>query len=191
MQDIKRHDEKQLLALMSNDSEFAFQVIFDRYRDKVYTVAIRALKSPFLAQEIVQDVFIKVWMERKELLEIRSFEAWIYIVSRNHIYNQLRVIARDWKFQTSKLDMSGSEEMLPEEHLDKKIYVDIHQKALSQLSPQQRVAYDLTRIQKLSHQKAAAMMGISPLTLKKHIYRASITIRKFLKSVSFKVLSFF
>jgi RNA polymerase sigma factor (sigma-70 family) len=191
MQDIIRHDEKQLLALMSNDSEFAFQVIFDRYRDKVYSVAIRALKSPLLAQEIVQDVFIKVWLERKELMDVRSLEGWIFIVSRNHIYNQLRTIARDWKIQSSRLEISESFETPSEDHLDKKTYINIHRNALQQLSPQQREAYHLTRIQKFSHGEAAAMMGISPLTLKKHLSRALNSIRNYLRSVSFKLFSFF
>ena len=97
MLDHSTYDEKKLLILISKDSDEAFHIIYDKYKNTIYRVAIKSLKSPVLAQEIVQDVFLKVWFERKNLVNINSFENWLFIVARNHLLNQLKKIAKEWK----------------------------------------------------------------------------------------------
>ena len=61
---IKTYDESELLHQLKQGSEFAFTQIFDHYRSRIYTVALTYLKSSALAEEIVQDVFLKIWLKR-------------------------------------------------------------------------------------------------------------------------------
>ena len=67
-----KYEESTLLALLAQDSEYAFQLVFDRYRNTVYKAAMLYVKSPVIAEEIVQDVFLKLWFQRHHLDEIRS-----------------------------------------------------------------------------------------------------------------------
>ena len=186
------YDEKRLLLLISQDSNYAFQFIYDLHKDNIYRVAILILNSPILAEEVVQDVFLKLWFERKNLTELQSLENWLFIVARNHCLKQLRKIASEWKHID---DYNADENSLYEEHpengLDKNIYHNLHQNALSTLTEHQKRVYELVKLQNLSHQEVATKLEISPLTVNKHLVRALKQIRKYIKESGFNLFSFF
>jgi RNA polymerase sigma factor (sigma-70 family) len=80
----KEHfDDTKTIRLLAGGSEHAFTLIFDRYQAKVYRAAYKILKSRPLAEEIVQEVFLKVWARRIAFPEIRSLEAFLYTSARN------------------------------------------------------------------------------------------------------------
>ncbi|MEO8944507.1 MAG: sigma factor, partial [Ginsengibacter sp.] len=92
-----KYEDSQLIALLSDDSEYAFQLLYDRHRRRIYQTALRYLKSPSLAQEVVQDVFLKLWFYRKDIKADRSLEAWLYSLAKNNVLNRLKKIANEWK----------------------------------------------------------------------------------------------
>jgi RNA polymerase sigma-70 factor (ECF subfamily) len=192
MLETTQYDEKRLLLLISQDSNYAFQFIYDLHKDNIYRVAILILNSPILAEEVVQDVFLKLWFERKNLNELQSLENWLFIVARNHCLKQLKKIASEWK---NIGGYSASENELFEEHpengLDKNIYKSIHKNAVSQLTEHQKKVYELVKLQNLSHQEVATKLKISPLTVNKHLVRALKSIRKYLKEAGFNLFSTF
>ena len=96
MESENKYEETTLLSLLSEDSEYAFQLIFDKYRNHTYKVAMMYVKSPVIAEEIVQDVFLKLWFQRKNLKEIRSLESWLFTLTRNLTFNCLKKIAYEW-----------------------------------------------------------------------------------------------
>src|SRR5688500_7968524 len=83
-------DEATLIARLKEDNEQAFELLFNRYHNLVYKVAMLYVKTPSLAEDIVQDVFMKIWFQRKNLPDILSFESWIYTISRNLTINCLK-----------------------------------------------------------------------------------------------------
>ena len=186
------YDEKRLLLLISQDSNYAFQFIYDLHKDNIYRVAIMILNSPILAEEVVQDVFLKLWFERKNLIELQSLENWLFIVARNHCLKQLRKIASEWKRID---DYTVVEDSLFEEHpengIDKNIYHNLHENAIATLTEHQKKVYELVKLQNLSHQEVASKLKISPLTVNKHLVRALKQIRKYIKESGFNLFSLF
>lgn len=89
----KMYETAHILKLLSQSSQYAFQLVFDRHRNRIYKVALMYLKSPVLAEEIVQDTFFKLWFQRKNLVGIISLEAWLYTISKNLILNYLKKIS--------------------------------------------------------------------------------------------------
>ena len=180
------YDERELLLLISEDGDnYAFQLLYNKYKDNVYRVAYRTLKSAVGAQEVVQDVFLKLWIERKNILNIQSLENWLYIVAKNHLLNQLKKNTNEWKNRSKyQLDAILIPE-IPLNDLDKKIYIKLHQNAIATLTNHQRNVYELVRINHFSHIQVAEKMNISPLTVKKHMSRALFQIRKVLKDSGF------
>ncbi len=83
----------ETVHLATPDSEFAFQSIYNQHRHCVYHVALRYLKSAESAQEVVQDVFIKLWAERKNINMDASVEAWLYQVAKINTLNRLKKTA--------------------------------------------------------------------------------------------------
>src|ERR1700748_1337736 len=92
------HHEKEFALehtwqMLAGGSEHAFTRIFDHYRGKVYSIAWHFLKSPVLAEEIVQDVFMKIWLKRQDLGELQSPENYLFILTRNLILDRLKALS--------------------------------------------------------------------------------------------------
>src|ERR1700753_883755 len=92
------HKEENFMAdrtwqMLAEGSEYAFTQIFDRYRGMVYSVAWHFLRSPVLAEEIVQDVFMKIWLKRQELPELQNTENYLFILTRNLVFDRLKALS--------------------------------------------------------------------------------------------------
>ena len=83
-------DEKTLLSQVAEGDEKAFRILFDRYWDNIYGVAFAFTKSSQIAEEMVQDIFLKIWTKKHLLNSIQKFDAYLFRVAKNHIYNELR-----------------------------------------------------------------------------------------------------
>lgn len=191
-QNEEKYQEAHLIALLNESSEYAFQLLYDRYRNGIYKVGIQYLKSPSLAQDVVQDVFMKLWFERKQLNSNHSLEGWLYTVAKNQIINQLKKVALGWKILNKNAagefdDVeSGIYQKLENAHVN-----TILQNALSQLPTNQRKVYDLVREQHFSYSKVGELLNISPLTVKTHMARALKHIKScMVKSGIIKLLIF-
>lgn len=172
------YEEGKLISLLQEDSEYAFQLIYDKHRNRIYKTAIKFLKSPIIAQDVVQDVFLKLWFERASIDASKPLEAWLYTVAKNNILNKLRKIANDWK----AIDNFSTHLLVKENESENKIIEGEYKKsldlALSSLSDQQKTVFILSRYEKLTYQEIGQKMGISPLTVKTHLSRALHSIRK-------------
>jgi RNA polymerase sigma-70 factor (ECF subfamily) len=175
------YEHANVLNLLSQGSEYAFQLVFDSYKNRVYNLALTYLKSPILAEEIVQDTFLKLWFQRQNLGGIHSLEAWLLTVSKNLTINYLKKIAHEWG---AKNDFVPKHEQT-ENNTDFKIRAAestlLFKKALDTLSSQQRTIYQLAREEGLTYDRIGEKLSISPLTVKTHMARALASIRQFLK----------
>ena len=183
------YNEKTILTLLSRDSQYAFQLIYDRYKNKIYKLALGMLKSTLLSQEVVQDVFMKVWFERANLHQLDSFEDWLFIVARNHIFNQLKKISNEWKkvkqFRKEQESINFSEVNF--EKMDRDTYFKLHKMAMANLTDHQKKVYELVKIDGFSYKETARQLNISPLTVKKQMTRALQALRSLLQKVGFKI----
>ena len=86
--------DQTLLAGISTGDEVAFRCLFDRYRGRIYTYALRLSENTSLADEVVQDVFLKVWLKRTDLPGVENFNAWLYAIARNRMFDMMKQQAR-------------------------------------------------------------------------------------------------
>ena len=173
------NNESELLAQVAGGSEKAFAAIFDCYRDKIYSVAYRLTDSSFIAEEIVQDVFLKIWLKREMLTEIREFEDYLFITARNHVFSALKRNARqqtlvdDWVQDMPSIDNSTYNKIVSDE------VEQIIQQAVEMLPPQQKQVYILSKEQEMKRDEIAKELHISSETVKTHLSRALRHIRAF------------
>jgi RNA polymerase sigma-70 factor (family 1) len=176
------YEEARLIALLADDSEYAFQLLFDRHRNRIYQTAMRYLKSPVLAQEVVQDVFLKLWFERKNIRQDLPLEAWLFTIAKNNLLNRLKKIATEWKAM-NKLKLpgnafaSGTEDKIQESQ-----YGELLQQAVNTLAEQQRKVFLLARTEHLTYIQIGEKLGVSPLTVKTHMSRALENIKAYFMS---------
>jgi RNA polymerase sigma-70 factor (family 1) len=173
------YEEARLIALLADDSEYAFQLLFDRHRNRIYQTAMRYLKSPVLAQEVVQDVFLKLWFERRNIRQDLPLEAWLFTIAKNNLLNRLKKIAIEWKAM-NKLKLPGHLSAgNTEDKIQESQYNELLQQAVNSLTEQQRKVFLLARTQHLTYIQIGEELGISPLTVKTHMSRALESIKAY------------
>jgi RNA polymerase sigma-70 factor (family 1) len=175
-------NEKDLLQQVALGDEAAFTRLFGRYSDWVYATALRLTESPELAEEITQEVFLKVWVKRAELAHVEKFPDWLFIVARNHSYTIVKrllrrqAITRDFARHVPSLDNETDAAILYRD------YQSVLQEAINRLPTRQNEVYKLSRQQGLKNDEIAGILGISPHTVKIHLREALHSIRDYCRS---------
>ncbi|MBY0480143.1 MAG: RNA polymerase sigma-70 factor [Chitinophagaceae bacterium] len=177
----KKQEESEWIALLANDSEYAFKHLYGRYNNRVYKLAMRYLKSTELSQEIVQDVFLKLWFERKNIQSDRPLEAWLITVAKNKLINQFKKLTYEWNMQNNYKAENNTEVCEVEAKLMTAEYDKYFRTTLNQLPQMQKQVFEFAKIDGLSHNEIAVRLKISPLTVKTHMARAMGKIKKSLK----------
>lgn len=170
--------EAQVLARTAQGNAQAFTTLYQHYHPKVYHTALKMLKSPELAEGTVQEVFLKLWQGRKKLAEVRDFQDYLFIITRNHIYNRFRRMALEQKVRETYSQNRPTSTTGTEDAVADREYAALLQEALAQLPPQQKQVYHLAREEGLSHQEIADRLNLSRLTVKKHMAIALKRIRE-------------
>jgi RNA polymerase sigma-19 factor, ECF subfamily len=174
--------EKALLDQIAQGDENAFRTIFDHYRDNIYSFALKVLRHEAMAEETVQDVFLKIWINRAGLSAIRNFADFLFIVARNHTFNSLRRLARERKISSVGPEDLQIEGVSAEATVLQRDYDRVLQQAVALLPPQQKLVYTLSRQHGLSREEIAEQMNISAGTVKAHMGQALRSIRTYFKT---------
>lgn len=170
--------------LKSGDSD-AFREIYTAYAPFVFDIAVKVLKDKVIAEEIVQDTFVKLWQYRTQLDESKDIKPLLYVSAKRLCLNQIR------KFKIAnifldQLSINPSNEV--EENYNRSELEKLLQQPLASMSSQQRRAFELSRNEGFTYQQIADKMGISPNTVRNHIAQALHHIRKFLSSVDYQII---
>ncbi len=183
-------DSDQLIMVAAGN-ELAFKKLFLKYHQQLGTHIFRITNSMDLAEEIVQDVFLKIWMNREALSEVHNFNAYLFVISKNHTLNCLRKLSRE------RHHLNICEEnytmSLTADNGDLNSYHNILDQAIDRLPPQQQRVYLLSRHERLRYAEVANRMNISHESVKKYLKIANASIIAFVKtnlySVSFLLIS--
>lgn len=177
MKDIKPN--KDLLVLLRKGDMLAFDTIYERYCKRLYGFVLRYIKQEADAEEIVQEVFIKIWEARSRIDVYSSFESFIFTIAYNTTISLLRKRVNEKKYLEhlgSLQQLSNGNEIIDEiqfNQLNEKI-----QSLLNELTPRQKEIFLLSREEGLTHDEIAKKLNISANTVKNHM----VTALSFLKS---------
>lgn len=180
--------EKELLVRVSTGDEKAFRVLYDTYSTKVYTVAWKLTGVRSVAEDVVQEVFIKLWLHRDKMSEINYFTSYLNTVTRNHIFNALRKIAHEDAF-IRKFIMQ--KQVHARDGFDIILYNQLQQlvtRAVEELPGQQKKVYLLSRSEGLPHNQIASLLKISKSTVTGHMVEALRFIRNYLHKHMYHIL---
>lgn len=173
------HDERELLRRVSAGDETAFTVLFNTYYPLLSTHVFRITRSLPETEEIIQDVFFKIWMSRETLLIVEQFKPYLWVMAKNRALNALKKMARERDNQASWLRSEfQSEADTPDPQL---IYHSLIDEAIGKLPPQQQKVFLLSRRERLKQAEIAAQMGITISTVKKYIQLATEAISEYIK----------
>jgi len=180
--------EKVLFEKISQGNEQAFRLVFERYYRRMFIFARQLVQCPYAAEEVVQEVFIRLWENRDMLVEVRNPADYIFIVVRNHTLNYLRSMlkrqgGREHIWAALEQRAAGADA-----HLEAEEAAHLVQKIWAKLSLQQQKIFRMSRDQGLSHQEIADELHIARNTVKKHVADSLKVFKTYLKH---SVLIFF
>src|ERR1700760_163684 len=177
----KKHNEYLLLQQIAERDENAFRLLFDQYKDRLFLYINGIIKSKEVSEEIVMDVFLKIWLGKEIVKEIENFDAFLFRVAYNKSIDFLRSAARDPKLRDlvwNEIQVAGG--MTADQQVITREYEKKLREAISQLSPQRRLVYQMSREKGFSHVDIARQLQLSKHTVSNHIVESQRFIRSYL-----------
>lgn len=176
------HTDLQLLLLLKNGDETAFTTLFERYRDRLYYYLLKHTKSAEIAEEIVTDIFMKLWTGRELVHQISDVAAFFHKVGYYKAMDFLRTTARHSRLQQVYINRMepNAEKTADEILIDAEAMALLH-KAINQLPPKRKAIYKLSREEGLSHLEIAKMLNLSPSTINNSMVSATRSIARYLE----------
>lgn len=173
---MSRIDSSTIQHLMAGD-ETALSFIYDIHSEQVYQLAFRFLKDTAWSEEIVQDVFLKLWLNRQGLDDKGDMWLYLYVITKRLCLNKLREIRKSTAlFEQLLLNIEAeskrSDEQLMAEELERHA-----QQLIARLPKQQQLIFKLSREDGLTHNEIAQKLGLSPNTVKNHMVQALKTLK--------------
>ena len=183
------YDDAVLLQMIHSGDQKALEVIFERYRNKLFNFLFKVTKSQETAEEIVLDVFLKIWLGREIILQINNLEGFLFRVAHNKAIDFLRSLKREpllqkkvWEEVQAIASVDTADHLLRNHIVEKDI-----QEALKKLPSQQQKAFHLNRQEGLTYDQIATELKLSRHTVRNHIAAALHFIRKYLHEKGYEV----
>ncbi|WP_257669924.1 RNA polymerase sigma factor [Parapedobacter tibetensis] len=178
-------DEKELLQRFRRGDYAAFDQLYDTYKRPLAKVLLRFLKSSELADEALQDLFMKLWENKSKIDPEKSIKAYLFRMAENLVVDFFRRAARDKQMRahfmvTSTEIYSHIEAGLFSKERKEQLY-----RAIDQLSPQRRKVFVLCKLESKSYEEVSQLLKISVSAVNDHIKKSNLFLKKYFNTQSF------
>lgn len=171
-------DERALLALIAEGDERAFERLFRFYATLLAALAMRMLRDEQAKQEVIQEVFLKIWINRDRLENVQQLQPWLRKITINECLMYIRRAAS----YREKLDLIALEEERYTtdcaDHLHIKELTQAVERAVHAMPPQRRTIYEMSRIQGLTAKEISGKLGLSHGYVRNTLSAALTNIRE-------------
>ena len=171
--------DPHIIKRLSDGDQSAFRIVFEHYYPRVSEFVRRIVKSESLAEDITQDIFVKIW-ERREIfgVEVSSFSKYIYVMSRNAAINALRRTGRITPLSSESFGQSDSTSIEDSYYAQEKEL--IIRLAVCQMPEQRRRIFEMSRYMGMDNQTITTTLNLSKKTVENHLTLALKTLRSIL-----------
>ena len=180
-------DGAQDFALMKRiacGDESAFRALLERHQDSVVGTVAKMLGNPSDAEDIAQQVFLRVWQHAKSYRPDAKFTTYLFTITRNLVFNETRRRSRKKEIPLDTGDSSGNHEPGDDPHrqpdaslLEAELRIAVDQ-AITSLPETQRLAVILRRYENLSYEEIAVVLDLSVSAVKSQLFRARSSLRE-------------
>lgn len=178
----KLDNEREILRELAAGNESVFVQVFDTHSPKVYGLALKFLNSKEIAEEVVQDVFMDVWLKREKMSNVLNLGAYIHGMAKKKIYDAYRhksnFVELFQELHYREPAENSTERMLQEVEHERLL-----EEAVSELPDHHRKIFLMAREEGLSHEAIAQRMNLTRLAVKAHMKRILSYIRTRLEPV--------
>ena len=156
----------------------AFDALYHKYYNAVFANIFKLIRHQESAEDILQDVFVALWENRKKIDLERSIGGWLFVVSHNKAIKFLNKVVRE-KIESLE-ESSLSIEATPEgESVYLEYQSNLISEAIDNLPPKKRQVFTLCKLEGKTYEQAALEAGISPHTVKEYVSAASQFVKAY------------
>ena len=172
--------ETEILKDIAAGSSKAFRALYSQWEPTLSSFIFQVTRSKIITAEIVQDVFLKIWMTRESLVEVKDFKAYLFVISKNRAINALKKSLADLERMKKYASEVPFNEQ-PEDDNDQ-IPFTLIDEAIDQLSPRQKEIFLLHRHERYSYREIAEQLGIGKESVKTHLSLAIKSIKNHIET---------
>ncbi|SMO71202.1 RNA polymerase sigma factor [Fodinibius sediminis] len=171
--------DKTLVEQIRNSNKEAFEKLFRRYYSGLHRFLWGYVQNSQVAEDMVQEVFVRVWENRGELNPNEKVKNYLYKVGRNLAIDHSRhkKIVREWEKEKKALHSYSSDKKRVDEKLHNKFMLKEVKKAIEELPSRRRLVFILSRYEGMTYKEIAKELDISVNTVDTQICRALQTLR--------------
>jgi RNA polymerase sigma-70 factor (ECF subfamily) len=173
---------KNLLILLKKGDINAFNKLYNLHVKVLYKRVLNLVKDESTCEELIQDLFLKVWQGREGINIDLSFKSFLFTIAQNLVYDFFRKAAHNKRFIEHITHNTTHYYTHIEESLDAKETEEIINKAIEKLPPQRKLVYNLCKKEGRSYQDVSHILNISTATVNSHIVKSNNFIKEFLKA---------
>ena len=168
-------EDAALVARARAGDERAFRALVERYRDRVYGLALRVVRSPADAEEVAQDAFVRAWLALRGFRGEASFSTWLYRIAVRRAFDRALTLRTRRGRET---DLEAAEHAAaPAGGGEASPAMRRLERLIDELSPAQRAAVTLYYLEDQSVERVAATLELPENTVKTHLSRARAALR--------------
>ena len=173
------NDDRVLLEKLKSGNIACFELLYSKYSGKLYNYVLSLSKGDFyLAEEIVQNVFVKIWEIRQHINTEGSFNSFVYTVGRNMFLNVVKSRLQEHLYHDYVVDHEAVLDNSVEKEIEYKMLEEQINRLIEQLPPARRNIYVLSRVKNLPNREIAALLDISENTVESQLNKATQFMRK-------------
>ena len=171
--------ERDLVLALQRGDEEAFETIYGLYSQRLFGRLLKLVKTEAQAQEILQDVFIKLWQYRHSLDPEKSFRSFLFKIAENKVYDFFRKAARDKVMEANLISLSTTNYINIEEYTRAEENLRLLYKAIESLPPQRQQVFRLCKLEGRSYKEVSELLSISLSTISDHIVKGTKAIKEY------------
>ncbi len=187
----KPNNEKDLISGLKKDNHDSFRALFELYSQPLFQFSVKYLKSSEAAEDVVQEVFTKIWKNRKELKTDTSFKSYLFTIALNSIRKQFNKLSRLNQAKHDILfDFSQNKPGFDESE-DYQSLLDKLNELINQMPEKRKQVFIKKKLEEKSIKEIAQELEISPKTVEYHITEAIKFLKKEFNNLQIKGMIFF
>ncbi len=172
--------QKELIKLLNLGDEEAFNKLYTAYINPIYKRILFIVKEEHIAEELSQDLFVKIWNKKEEIDAEKSFKSFLYTIAHNLVYDFLRKRSRDKRmvdcFTMNAVDYYWHTEEAFQVKETQKIITE----AIANLPPQGKQVFTLCKLEGKSYNEVSYLLGITAATVNSHMVKSSRFVKEYI-----------
>ncbi len=173
----KKTLEKKVIKSLKKGEVTAFKDVFTFYQKRLYYFVFSFTKSEYISEEIIQEIFIKIWEDRKQIDLKKSFHAYLFVLAKNKTFNYLRDVSKRESVKKELWNNISKQYEQIESNLIYSEYEDIVEDIVKSFPQTERSVYRLSIEEGKKNSEIAYLLGLQEKTVRNHLWKTKQAIK--------------